>query len=176
MEAAKIGKNRSIPVILNPGMLIIGQGFDYIKNLLEQIDILILSQREFKTLFNFKENSLSEEIIKQKSGSLFVLGIKAIIITLGKKGAFLLTPKQNELIQPLKLERVIDTTGAGDAFSAGFIFGLVQTLSLKFEHLRNYVKIGNFIAGQCIQKLGARNGIPGRKDLEIFLRNTNKKI
>ena len=88
----------------------------------------------------------------------------------------MLTTNQCEVIKPLKLERVIDTTGAGDAFSAGFIFGLVQKLNLKFEHLKSNIKIGNFIAGQCIQKLGARNGIPSRKELDIFLNNANKKI
>jgi ribokinase len=176
LHAAKIGRNLNIPVILNPGMLIIDQGFDYIKNLLEKIDILILSQKEFKTLFNFKENDLSEDSIRESSASLFALGMKVIVITLGEKGAFLLTTTHDELIQPLKLEKVIDTTGAGDAFSAGFIYGLVKNLNLKFEHLRNNVKIGNFIAGNCIQKLGARNGIPRRNELKTFLGNTNKKI
>ncbi len=176
LHTAKIGRNRNIPVILNPGMLIIDQGFDYIKNLLEKIDILILSQKEFKTLFNFKENDLSEDSIRERSASLFALGMKVIVVTLGEKGAFLLTTKHDELIQPLKLEKVIDTTGAGDAFSAGFIYGLVQNLNLKFEHLKNNIKIGNFVAGCCIQKLGARNGIPGRKELKTFLVTTNKKI
>ena len=176
LHAAKIGKNLNIPVILNPGMLIIDQGFDYINNLLENIDILILSQNEFKTLFYFKENDLSEDSIRERSVSLFALGIKVIVITLGDKGAFLLTTTHGELIHPLKLERVIDTTGAGDAFSSGFIYGFVKNLNLKFEHLRNNVKIGNFVAGKCIQKLGARNGIPTRNELKTFLGNTNKKI
>ena len=173
---AKIGRNLNIPVILNPGMLIIDQGFDYIKNLLEKIDILILSQKEFKTLFKFKENYFSEDSIRERSVSLFALGIKVIVITLGEKGAFLLTTTHDELIHPLKLENIIDTTGAGDAFSAGFIYGLVKNLNLKFEHLRNNVKIGNFVAGNCIQKLGARNGIPRRNELKTLLGNTNKKI
>jgi len=176
LQASKIGKSRNIPVILNPGMLIIDQGFNNIKELLEKTDIFILSEREFKTLFNFTEVNLSEDLIKERSVSLFALGIKVIVITLGKKGAFLLTTMGNELIQPLKLEKIIDTTGAGDAFSAGFLFGLVQKLSLKFEHLRNDVKIGNFVAGQCIQKLGARNGIPGRNELKNFMCKANKKI
>ena len=55
LHAAKIGRNLNIPVILNPGMLIIDQGFDSIKNLLETIDIFILSRKEFKTLFNIKK-------------------------------------------------------------------------------------------------------------------------
>jgi len=157
-------------------MLIIDQGFDYIKNLLEKIDILIISQREFRTLFNFKENDLSEDSIRESSVSLFALGIKVIVITLGEKGAFLLTTAHDELIHPLKINKVTDTTGAGDAFSAGFIFGLVQNLSLKFEQVRNNVIIGNFVAGNCIQKLGARNGIPRRNELKTFLSNINKKI
>ena len=174
LHAAKIGRNLNIPVILNPGMLIIDQGFDYIKNLLEKIDILIISQKEFRTLFIFKEIDLSEDSIRESSVSLFALGIKVIVITLGEKGAFLLTTAHDELIHPLKIDKVTDTTGAGDAFSAGFIFGLVQNLSLKFDHLRNYVKIGNFVAGNCIQKLGARNGIPRSNELKSFLGNINK--
>jgi len=176
LHAAKIGRKRNIPVILNPGMLIIDQGLDHIKNLVEKIDILILSQKEFTTLFSFKENDLSENLIRKRAASLFDLGMKVIVVTLGEKGAFLLTTKRDELIQPLKLEKVIDTTGAGDAFSAGFIYGLVQNLNLKFEHLRKNVKIGNFVAGNCIQRLGARNGILGRNELKTFLGNTNKKI
>ena len=176
LHAAKIGKNRNIPVILNPGMLIIDQGFDTIKKLLENINVLILSQREYKTLFNIKEEILSKTSIKENSKSLFDLNIEVIVVTLGKRGAYLLTPQHNILIQPLKLAKILDTTGAGDAFSAGFIFGLMQNLNLEFEPLKNDVKIGNFVAGQCIQKLGARNGIPGRKELNDFLSSVNKKI
>lgn len=174
--ASKLSRNYKIPVVLNPGMLIVEQGFDSIKELLEKVDILILSKNEFKTLFNFRENNLSKNLIKENSTTLFSLGIKVIIITLGKKGAFLLTPKHREIIQPLKVEKVLDTTGAGDAFSAGFIFGLLQNFRLTFEHLKSYTKIGNFVAGHCIQKLGARNGIPERKELDFFLDSENKKI
>ena len=168
IHAAKIGKKNGIPVILNPGMLIIEQGFKNIKELLENTDVLILSEKEFNTLFNLTENNLSKVVIKENSLTLFSLGMKVVIVTLGKKGAFLLTSERSEMILPLKLEKVVDTTGAGDAFSAGFMYGLVQKFNIEFELLKNYVKIGNFVAGHCVQKLGARNGIPGRKELGIF--------
>ncbi len=176
IEAAIIGRNNKIPVVLNPGMLIIDQGLKNIKKLLEKIDLLILSQNEYASLFNIEECDLNEDLIQEKSSTLFKLGIQVIITTLGKKGALLLTSSRAELLPPLKLKSLIDTTGAGDAFSAGFVYGLVQNINLKFEHLKNNVEIGNFVAGNCIQELGARNGIPNREDLIFFLDSSNKKI
>ncbi len=176
IEAAIIGRNNKIPVVLNPGMLIIDQGLKNIKKLLEKIDFLILSQNEYASLFNIEECDLNEDLIQEKSSTLFKLGIQVIITTLGKKGALLLTSSRAELLPPLKLKSLIDTTGAGDAFSAGFVYGLVQNINLKFEHLKNNVEIGNFVAGNCIQELGARNGIPNREDLIFFLDSSNKKI
>lgn len=163
IEAAKIGKSHDIPVILNPGMLIVDQGIDKIKVLLEEVDILILSQREFTTLMNIKDTKLNIEANQIKLNELFNFGIKIIIITMGKKGAALCTQIQSEIIPAINVDEVIDTTGAGDAFSAGFIYGFAQNKSYQFEDVKNNVKCGNIIAGNCIQKLGARNGIPKLK-------------
>ena len=77
--------------------------------------------------------------------------------------------KESTIISASKIGDVIDTTGAGDAFSAGFIYKFVQDLSYDFEQLKINVEFGNFIAGRCIQKLGARNGIPTNKELVGFL-------
>ena len=169
--AAEIGKSINIPVILNPGMLIVDQGFNKIKGLLEKIDVLILSQREYRTLLKIKENELNEDLIVKYSRELFPLGIRVIIITLGEKGSFFITKKGNGLIPSLKLNIIIDTTGAGDAFSAGFMYGLVQSMILDVDHLRTYLKIGNYLAGNCIQEIGARNGIPNTNDLKVFWNN-----
>lgn len=163
IKAAKIGKSHDIPVIMNPGMLIIDQGIENIKILLEKVDILILSQREFMTLMKIKDTELNIETNQIKMNELIKYGIKIIIITMGKKGAALITQFQSELIPAIKVDAVIDTTGAGDAFSAGFIYGFVQNLNYRFEDIKNNVELGNFVAGNCIQELGARNGIPKLK-------------
>lgn len=167
IKAAKIGQKYKIPVILNPGMLIIDQGFITIKELLEQIDILILSKREFQTLFISEVKGKMNDIINKKIHKLLNLGIKTIIITQGKDGATVLNFECSELIKPIsgKFLRVVDTTGAGDAFSAGFIYEFIKNISYDFEDLKNSVKIGNFVAGKCIQKLGARNGLPNGEEL-----------
>ena len=166
MEAARIGKENRITVVLNPGMLIIEQGLSKIKHLLEKIDILILSKREFLTLVSLKEKYLDQKALEEKMHDLCSFGIKILIVTMGERGAILFNREKSELIPPNKIDNVIDTTGAGDAFSAGFIYGFVQNLSTNFEDLKQNVKIGNYVAAMCIQKLGARNGIPSNADLK----------
>jgi len=167
IEAAKIGRNKKIPVILNPGMLIIEQGFINIKILLEKIDILIMSQREFEVLLDLKKKKINPNIVREEADNLFSLGINVLVITKGEKGALMLSPGNAEIIPPIKTNKVVDTTGAGDAFSAGFMYGFIQNQSFKFEDLKRNVRIGNFIAGKCIEKLGARNGIPEEEEIEL---------
>ena len=166
IEAAKNGRKNRIPVILNPGMLITDQGFENIIQLLENVDILILSQREFITLLNIKGKQIDSKIIEAQIKNLTNLGIKAIVITQGKRGTSLFTQFNSALIPSINVEDIVDTTGAGDAFSAGFIYGFIQNLKYDFNNLKYNTKIGNFVAGKCIQKLGARNGTPNIKELK----------
>ena len=166
-KAANIAKKHHIPIILNSGMLIIEQGFEKLEELLNIIDILIISKREFQSLFKFGESILTYQLIKEKSQMFFKKGIKTLIVTMGMEGAIVLNSEKSEIIKPINKIHVIDTTGAGDAFSAGFIYGFVRNSSYKFEDLKSNVKIGNYIAGKCIQKLGARNGIPKADKLEL---------
>jgi len=166
IKAGKIGKKFNIPVILNPGMLIIDQGINNIKVLLEHIDILILSRKEFSTLFRTSINYKNVDLVREYADKLLSLGVRVIIITLGEKGALLITKEMSELIDPYPVDEVIDTTGAGDSFSAGFILGFTKSLDFDFNPLRSYVRLGNFVASRCIRKLGARNGIPNYEELK----------
>ena len=165
IKAAIIAQENNIPVILNPGMLIIEQGLTTIKELLENIDIFILSQREYQTLLGISSEKLSVDNMTETSNTLFELGIKALIVTMGSQGAFVMNNEQSKLIPASNVEKVIDTTGAGDAFSAGFIKDFVGNLDYQFENLIHNVEFGNLIAGICIQELGARNGIPTPDDI-----------
>lgn len=164
--AAEIGKRKNIPIILNPGMLIIEQGFTIIRELIEKVDILIMSQREFQVLFYLSEENFNLKIAQEKSENLFSIGVRVLIITMGKSGALLVTPYSAKIIPPYKPDKVVDTTGAGDAFSAGFIYGFFQNSSFEFDDLRYNAKIGNFVAGKCIEKLGARKGIPDVEEVK----------
>jgi len=63
------------------------------------------------------------------------------------------------MVEPFRV-KAIDTTGAGDAFCAGFLYGLV-----KKKPLKECGTLGNFVASRCIVKMGAREGLPRLDEL-----------
>ena len=114
-------------------------------------------------------SELEEKLISKSSTTLLRLGLKLLVVTMGNRGAYLTDGENSAMIPPIEVNEVTDTTGAGDAFSAGFIYKYVQHLDHDFEAFINDAKCGNLIAGRCIQKLGARHGIPTDKELKILL-------
>ena len=78
------------------------------------------------------------EDMEKASNQLLDKGIKNIIITLGSKGAFLKNEKHSYLIDAYDLKnKVVDTTGAGDAFNGGLAVALVEGLEIDKKDLNN---------------------------------------
>jgi ribokinase len=118
-----------------------------------------------KRSFVFMPNGGELELLTNKSdyenGARFLLkkGVKIVAVKLGSKGCYVTDGKESHLIPSYKV-RVTDTTGAGDAFCAGFLYGLVKGKSL---HECGF--IGNFVASKCVTRMGARAGLPTFRDL-----------
>lgn len=106
-------------------------------------DIIFANESEIKSLFETNE---LESAIKECQNTK-----KIFAITLGEKGAKII--KNNEIIEinPEKIENLVDTTGAGDLFAAGFL-----DFYLKGNNLFNCGKKGVNLASKIIQKYGAR--------------------
>ena len=114
--------------------------FDLVNN---KLDITFANEQEILSLINAK--SFNEVISFGKK-----LG-KLIVITRGKKGSIAI--QKNEVVEceSKKNLKVIDLTGAGDLFAAGFLHGHINNLSIK-ESLEK----GTEMASRIIQKIGAR--------------------
>jgi sugar/nucleoside kinase (ribokinase family) len=110
----------------------------------EQVNIVFSNESEIKALF---ETSDLNHAIAQAKGLSDI-----VIITRGGEGCIVLTPEQMLMVPALKVERVVDTTGAGDLFASGFLYGLVQG-----KDLRNAAVCGHRCAAEIIQQLGARS-------------------
>ena len=78
-------------------------------------------------------------------------------------------------IESMKVEHVVDTTGAGDAYWGGFLSALVrqgirQTSDITMDKLCNALRYGAVSGGLCIQKSGGIPAIPAREEIEEVLK------
>ena len=89
-------------------------------------------------------------------------GVKIVAVKLGGDGCYVTDGHERYRIEPFKVDTV-DTTGAGDAFCAGFLYGLVNG-----KNLLECGRLGNFVASRCVTKMGARAGLPVAEDLELL--------
>lgn len=91
-------------------------------------------------------------------------GAKAVFLKLGPEGAYyrgVLEGRESEATVPgFRVERVVDTVGAGDGFAAGVISALLDGLSLQAAARR-----GNLIGAQAVQVQGDMEGLPSRAHL-----------
>lgn len=110
-------------------------------------DILFSNEAEIGALFPGKS---LEEIIDHVQGKADI-----VVITRGEHGSIILTPNERVEVKAQSVAKVVDTTGAGDLYAAGFLYGMVKGLSL--EACGN---LGSACAAAIIQQLGARSQKP----------------
>ena len=141
--------------ILNPAPVV-----DIPKKLLGKVDVLIPNQIELAHLSN-KEgfNDIDEVEIAAKS-----LDIETVIVTLGSRGALLVSGNKTELVSPPVVESV-DTTGAGDAFCGSLAESLSRGLSF-LESVEQSVAAGAL----STTSHGAQISMPTRSEVDSFLR------
>lgn len=96
-------------------------------------------------------------------------GVQNVIITLGKNGVFLLDSNGNEnFFDNYDSIKVVDSTGAGDAFSGGLLAALGEGKSLV-----EAVKFANVVSNLSVTKVGTSTSMPSRKEVDAFLASVN---
>ncbi len=117
-----------------------GHFFDLVKN---KLDITFANEQEILSLINSKN---FDEVISFGKN----LG-KLIVITRGEKGSIAINKDEIVECSIQKNLKIIDLTGAGDLFAAGFLHGYLNNFSLK-----DNLKKGTEMSSKIIQKIGAR--------------------
>jgi ribokinase len=146
---------KDVKVSLDPGELYARKGLAKLEPLIKRAFVLMPNQVELQLLTHKNDCRKGAEFLLKK-------GVEIVAVKLGSKGCFVTDGRESHLIKPFKA-KVVDTTGAGDAFCAGFLLGLIKGKSL-FE----CGKLGNFVASRCITKMGARPGLPRVEDLKLL--------
>jgi ribokinase len=146
-----INQLSDVKVCFDPGALYARKGFSELKQIIKRSYVILPNELEIKLL--------TGQDYKQGTKTFLELGAEIVAVKLGKRGCYVTDGKESHTIEAYQVE-VVDTTGAGDAFNAGFIYGLV-----KGKDLLECGRLGNFIASRCVSKMGARTGLPRLADL-----------
>jgi len=141
-------QSKNILTIMNLGIADCRRSLVQIEQLLFHTDILILNTHEFAEMIKvpFQKINFRDTIVH-----LFApLKSLIVIVTDGKNGAF--AYKNNKVIhEPAhEVKKIVDTTGAGDAFSAGFIAGYLEKSTIEYA-----LHLGSKHGAKIIQKIGA---------------------
>ena len=137
-----------IPCVLNLGILDCRRPIQQLIPLLHKTNILILNSHEFGEMIKHDYQSINFK--KDVRKYIDVLCDKTLIITDGEKGSYGYFDETVHHLKALVPKQIIDTTGAGDGYTAGFIAGY-----LKHTDIPQAMEIGGKYACKVLEKVGA---------------------
>ncbi len=144
-----------VKVSFDPGAVYARKGYAAMEPIIKRTHVFMPNSRELEQL-------TGEPDYCKGADFMISCGIKIVAVKLGGKGCYVTDGRERLRIERLEV-KVVDTTGAGDAFCAGFLYGLVNGKSLL-----ECGRIASFVASRCVMQMGARAGLPYRKELAAF--------
>ena len=122
-------------------------------------DIIIPNETEAATITGVEV--VDEKSAKKAADKLHELGVSAVIITIGDKGAFYDFQDKQGLIPAFKV-KAVDTTAAGDTF----IGAMTSILKPDFSNLSDAITFANKASSLTVQGYGAQPSIPTKAEVE----------
>lgn len=116
---------------------------DFLRLVENHVDILFANEDEIKSLFMQESFDDAKSAISKH--------VEVAALTRGEKGAVIVAGDEEFVITAEPVDQVIDTTGAGDQFSAGFLYGFTEGMDLE-----TCGKLGAIAAAEVISHIGPR--------------------
>lgn len=116
---------------------------DFRKLVENHIDILFANEDEIKSLYQVKSFEEAAAAVNDKC--------EIAVLTRSEKGAVILNNGEQIVVPAAPVSKVIDTTGAGDQFAAGFLYGFTEKMPLE-----KCAKLGAAAAAEVIGHIGPR--------------------
>ncbi len=147
----------SVKVSFSPGVLYASKGLKNLNPILARTYTLFINGSEIHQLTGEEFKAGAETCLKQ--------GCRIVVVTLGKGAgretgtavSYIKIADKEYMIESSQRDAILptDTTGAGDAFAAGFLYGLLND-----KDLEECGHLGSIVAQFSIAKMGARQGLP----------------
>jgi sugar/nucleoside kinase (ribokinase family) len=107
------------------------------------VDLIFANERELTSLYQTSDFKGAVAALQAD--------VKLAVVTRSEKGCVVVSRESHDSVPAAPIEKLVDATGAGDLFAAGFLTGLARG-----EDLRDCAQLGAIAAAEVIQHLGAR--------------------
>lgn len=162
-KLASYAVKNNIKIMFNISSYLAKKGTRYLGNILKKINILVLNKEEACILVG----KGSIDVLLKK---LHKLGPETVAITDGKRGVYIFNNNYFYYGKPHNI-KVIESTGAGDAFASSFLSGMIKKNDIEFA-----MKLGMANAESVIQHHGAKNILLGYKEALNIIKKRPTKI
>ena len=153
----KIHAMGDVTVSFDVGWDMTGVWYEGIFDLLPMIDVLFMNETECMHYTRCENVEEGARRLAEKAGMA--------VIKLGKTGAMAIKDGQ-KYFAPAYTVKAVDTTGAGDSFNAGFVYGFLQGLPME-----ECLKCGNGCGALSVTALGGNTGFPFRGEREKWIKD-----
>lgn len=128
---------------------------------LREVDVLVPNQHEAAALLG-RPGEGAQLDAKASARGLLSMGVHAVVITLGSKGAFVAGEGVEEFVPSVRV-KAVDTTAAGDAFTASLAYALAEG-----RELSNAARFAAKVAAVVVTRMGAQPSMPSKEELDSF--------
>ena len=150
LKACRIARKNGVKIALTlAAPFVVSSQFDKIALLIRDgVDLIIANDEELRTLLS---TELSADDAQHSAATLEAISATPRVITHGAKGAEFHANGEAVHVPAIPVTDVLDTTGAGDGFAAGFMYGYVRNMGAE-----RALQLGHLVASKVVGVIGAR--------------------
>lgn len=158
VKAAKIAMQagKTVSLSLSDPFCVKRHRIEFVSFVNNHVSLLFANEEEIKSLYRVKT---FDEAVQKVRGQC-----KIAVLTRGEKGSVVITEEKTHVLDAKRVKKVVDTTGAGDAYAAGFLYGYTRG-----KDLSTCARLAGGTASEIIRHYGARPKMDLSKLLEETL-------
>jgi len=162
IRAAQLARQVNAIVSWDPGRRLAQLGLERLSPLLRYVDVVFLNQIEAKAMTGREPLEAAKAIARH--------GPRHVVVKMGEKGALYYGVEGQKHIEPYPAPRVVDTTGAGDAFAAATLLRIAQGADIL-----KALQYASLVAALKVSRLGSHN-VPSEKEVKNMLENSGQSL
>lgn len=143
-KLSQYAKVNNIKILFNASNYLCKKGIDFLEKILENTTVIVLNEEEANILVGKKKKVNTLRSLKE-------LGPDIAVITDGEKPVYCMDVEKNHFVLYPPKVKVVETTGAGDAFAASFLAGLIKDGNIEYA-----LKLASINARSVLQYRGAK--------------------